>query len=679
MKFLLLLLTLTLTISAVPARAAWNEMIGDREFFAALDQIQPAMRPIVQAAERGDFARARQLFADHLRTREVRYFFDPRVVDRSVKHKREDADKVLEGRIWQVYYEHQFPSGEVDWVSNPTRDNPKQAYTGEWTWQLNRMYFWPNLGRTYWATGDEKYARAWARQLRGWIDQATQDSDEVRGQTWRTIEAGLRMSFYWPDSFLRFANSPSVSDDLLVDYAKVALMHGRLLSTNIPNTPNWVAMTMDGLFTLAGVFPEFEASKAWRAQAINKTDTLLRDTFLPDGTHMELSPMYHTITQESLFGLYRKARTFGYEDEVPADFLPRFERTYDYFLKMAAPGGGMPKTNDTVGTRADGVLRNASERFPNRADFRYVATGGKEGVKPDFTSVLMPYSGFAAMRSGWDADDNMLFFDVGPHGTRSHAHRDTLQVLLWSHGREVIFDPGGGEYERSKWRSYAGSTYSHSLIFVDGGQQQPRPKAPENLTSPIDVKWASDQRHDYAAGIYAEPYGDAKTPQVKWQRRVFFLKPGIYVVADDLTNLDGLDHDIELRWHLDSAQIARDEKLGLVATGDEKQPNLAVVDLLKSGDSTNVVSGQEEPFLLGWAVDKGKRRPATTIQMLKKGRDARFVTLLQPLQSGEKSAVTRVEQQDERRFRVHYNDGRTLSVDTGATSDDKLAVAWTNG
>ena len=214
----------------------------------------------------------------------------------------------------------------------------------------------------------------------------------------------------------------------------------------------------------------------------------------------------------------------------------------------------MPKTNDTAGTRADGALRNASERFPNRQDFRYVATGGKEGVKPDFTSVLMPYSGFVAMRSGWNADDNMLFFDVGPHGTRSHAHRDTLQVLLWSHGREVIFDPGGGEYERSKWRSYAGSTYSHSLIFVDGGQQQPRPEAPENLTSPIDVKWASDQRHDYAAGVYEEPYGDAKTPQVKWQRRVFFLKPNLYVVADDLTNLDGKDHDIELRWHLDSTR-----------------------------------------------------------------------------------------------------------------------------
>ena len=103
------------------------------------------------------------------------------------------------------------------------------------------------------------------------------------------------------------------------------------------------------------------------------------------------------------------------------------------------------------------------------------------------------------------------------------------------------------------------------------------------------------------------------------------------------------------------------------------------MDLLGSGDQTNVVSGQEEPFLLGWAVDKGKRRPATTIATIKKGHDARFVTLLQPLKAGEKSAVTRVEQQDERRFRVHYADGRTLSVDTGATSDDKLAVAWTNG
>ena len=81
----------------------------------------------------------------------------------------EEADHAVKGEVSVVGIPHEFPDGRIDWLFNPT--SKKGPFNPEWTWQLNRMYFWTAFAEAYSATGDEKYARAFVRQFSDWFAQ----------------------------------------------------------------------------------------------------------------------------------------------------------------------------------------------------------------------------------------------------------------------------------------------------------------------------------------------------------------------------------------------------------------------------------------------------------------------------------------------------------------------------
>ena len=51
----------------------------------------------------------------------------------------------------QSAYPPVFCGDDIDWGMRPVPDN-------EWVWQLNRMYFWDAMAKTYLHTGGERYA-----------------------------------------------------------------------------------------------------------------------------------------------------------------------------------------------------------------------------------------------------------------------------------------------------------------------------------------------------------------------------------------------------------------------------------------------------------------------------------------------------------------------------------------
>lgn len=70
------------------------------------------------------------------------------------------------------------------------------------------------------------------------------------------------------------------------------------------------------------------------------------------------------------------------------------------------------------------------------------------------------------MRSNWPRDANYLLFRASPLVT-GHHEQEALDVQIWAHGREIMSNGGGGFYEKSKWRIYGTSAYSHSTVIVD--------------------------------------------------------------------------------------------------------------------------------------------------------------------------------------------------------------------
>lgn len=649
----------------------------DAELFAALDLSLPALKPVrdAVAAHPGDYGPAKAALGKYLRERtSTTWWFDPQKVDRKIDFNQGSADAAASGRVKVVAITHDFPNGDIDWFYNHTTARQDLPDNNEWVWQLNRMDPWKPLGRAYWGAGDEKYAKAWVKQMRSWVVSAPRP-DTVKNEpnsVWRTIETGIRMSGSWPDAYHRFLLSPAFTDEDKILYLKSSMEQAQYLSQN-PSTGNWLTMEMSGLYSVASVFPELKAAAAWRKQAIKTLHGELNKQFLPDGAHYEASPGYHQVALENILFIPKLAQKTKRISELPSDFTSRMEKAYDFNLYLMTPNRDLPRFNDSWPIDVPQTMKDAVELFPQRQDFAWIASGGKTGAAPKTTSYQFPYVGYSAMRSGWNTDANYLGFDSGPLGFW-HVHQDKLNVVVWAYGRELLFDSGGGSYEESKWRSYATDTFSHNTVLVDGKPQRRQTKSRDANVSkaPIDVSWQSQPKFDYAVASYSDGYGKENDRIATHTRRVLFVKPNLFVIADTLAPSDAKEHTYQARWHLLTTQSQRDEASGTVVTTDAQMPNLAVVPVQTDGLDVKVASAQTNKELLGWNVRKDmapQYLPATTVLHTRRGAgEQQFLTLLVPIKSGETNPVqaarvTPAPDQKSSTLDITYRGGKRVTVE----------------
>lgn len=651
-------------IELVNIVGTWHS-VSDRDLFAALDLDLPELADVQAAVAREDWDAAVAGLAAYYRAREsVPWHFHPRDIDRSVSFSQGAAEDTVAGRVTVIGIPHEFPDGEFDWFYNPTVERADLPVNNEWQWQLGRMHFWPNLGRAYWGTGDERYAEAFVRQFRAWANQCPRPlhgTGNGAGSAWRTIECGIRMRGAWADAWHRFLHSPAFTDEDLLLYVKVCYEHALHLVQH-HTTGNWLTMEMSGLYTVGAIFPEFRDAPAWRELATAALYEELSTQFLPDGAQIELTPGYHQVALGNILAIPYIARRVGRFDEIPEDYFARAERAFDFNLRFMAPNRDMPWVNDSWRVNVVRSLNEGFQLFPHRTDFQWVATEGREGTMPDFTSLLLPYAGFAVMRSDWGRDANFLAFDCGLLGY-GHVHQDKLNLILYAYGREMLYDDGGGQYEHSKWRRYSLDTFSHSTVIVDGLPQRrdTRDRWANVPTEPLPVVWRSGDIFDYAAAIYDEPYGSPDNRPAVHRREVLFLKPDLYLVVDRLEPTDGEDHRYEARWQVDSTSLRPGLSPGSFASTDADKPNLSIVPLLPEGLESVAVSAQEEPELLGWRISRNGYIPTTTVCHRRGGRGPQtMITLLLPLRPGETCPVRAVR--NENGEAVAELDGKTLHV-----------------
>ncbi|MBC8103647.1 MAG: alginate lyase family protein [Cytophagales bacterium] len=661
-------------------------MMTDAAFFAALDLSLPELADAKKAAAAGDYAAARRTLAAYYRGRtRVPWKVSPRIAEKdraAIKWNKAEANDAVAANLYGglVKLKYQFPNGEIDWHYNATDHVAGQAHNNEWLWQLNRMSWWNTLGTAYAATGDERYAKAWVAQLRSWARQNPPPAKVEHGATsaWRPIETGLRMGHFWPGPFHRFLLSSSFTDDDLVLYLKTCYQHARYLHA-FPSGGNHLTMEMNGLYTVGALYPEFKEARTWRQFVSDRMLREIKTQFLPDGAQVELTPPYHYVALDNILAVYNTARITGYAAELPPDYTQGTERAYHYGLYLSTPDRSLPRFNDSWPTNMEKTLATGASLFPQRKDFQWLGTGGREGQIPGHTSHAFDWAGYYAMRSDWTRAANYLAFDAGPLGY-AHVHQDKLNLVVYAFGRELLFDSGGGSYEKSAYRDYATDTFSHNCVLVDGKPQRRRVIGNEKERSldadtvsqkPIDARWQSTLQFDYAQGVYDGGFGAVDRKPATHTRRVLFLKPDLFVVADTLTPNDGASHTYQARWNLLPTQTTLDAATGAVTTTNAGLPNLAVVPLLREGTEVRKASAQTTPELLGWHVRKDmdpQYVPATTVLHTRSGVGVqRFLTLLVPLKAGQSNPVTAIRAAGASKAAVTLSDGKVLQIEDTAT------------
>lgn len=542
------------------------------------------------------------------------------------------ANNALECKVTVVNIPWSFPSNRIDWLFNPTKK--KGPFNPEWTWQLNRMYFWESMAKVYRDTGDERYAQAFARQLESWLEQTggvpPKQNYNAVGSAFRTIEQGLRLMSFWPTVWEKFGKSPAFTDELkrrFIDSMRAQANHLIAHKTRA----NWLLMEMNGVHSFACLFPDFPESARLRQESAKIFCEAISKQVLPDGLQDELSPDYHCVYYSCASGLYLRSKKYGFEDEISREFKSLLEKSAEATLALTTPAFVQPRFNDCFTVDTARVLSRAAKIFPEREDFRWGATHGREGNPPagEVASRIFPYSGFAAMRSGWHSDAAYMAFDFGPLGM-AHSHQDKLGFTLWKGNQEFIFDDGGGQYEQSPMRAYAISGYDHNVLLVDGLAQ--RRKAPLRVQKPIiESDWQSDKNFDRVKGVYDQGFGPKSLNLAIHRREIEFDKRAeIFRVTDFAESRDGKDHEWSLLFHLNArnVKVAPDKRSLRTLTGGKWDLQL---ELCADGEIALAVSGQRKPTISGWFVGRTNEpvRPATTVTVkAKKSGKCKFITVL---------------------------------------------------
>ena len=610
--------------------------LSDKDFFdKVIDLNIPELNNASKLYSCGKQAEAEKAFADYLKglfpDERIRSFPLPWLESYGDVSEEEFAEEILNGYVCSVGYKYQFKDGIIDWAYNPTFNN----YV-EFTYHLQYHTEMLILAWVYERTGDEKYAARFDYMINSWIEQAECPEDLGGGLSmlWRTLEAGLRMGTRWPIFINIFMHSPSIPDRTWVNMFKSIWEHGyRLMKNNSQRGHNnWIITEMVGLATMGVCYPFMTDSERWLENALRILKEEIDAQIYPDGMQIELTSGYHGGIISNFMRIKHVLEVYGVE--APPVFVERVRLMYSMYAKLCKPNLKTPGLNDGAEADVPQTMKRAVTYFPDDEVFRYFATARKEGTPPPYSSHILPYAGFAVMRTDWTKDAIWAFLDAGPEG-QAHVHEDKLAFQLYAYGTDMLADTGTYAYDTSDMRKYVIGTRSHSTGLVDGKHQNRMKTHKKGLPDikKADFSYSFGDEYEIAEGYYDQGYGEELT-DVKHTRRVIFFKKGLgtippfFLLLDRFESRDGGEHNCEVSFQLPHVPVSAFEH-----TVDVKYDNGATMKMI-SDCYPKIQIGQYAPEFIGWqpihSLEEHEHAPSPVVSFTKIGTDTRFGTLLIP-------------------------------------------------
>ena len=436
----------------------------------------------------------------------------------------------------------------------------------------------PALALMYRLTDDPAYLEAARRWLRCLVSFDTWDGSQNLGRA--SFATGVALAYDWlhdalPAEDLALARARLVREGEILGPV-VAAQH-RLLSNHLHNEICGLAMIGYALWG--------EAKEAERFVAVAEEKARLTlEHAPPDGAWPE-GVAYWGYGLSYFLRMLEAKRLLGRGDDFASSGWLR--ATGDYFVYLSLPEAHWKKGTVVAniadapldgGPHSGGVLRRLASAYGNGV-YQHMAdalmplerprddpAGRREGAHGTWMHLLwydpsvrptppdrLPTArhfedmDLVSMRSDWGPDASMLVFHAGPgpghhnmadpqRGTMrgfgpGHAHPDINAFSIFARGQWLAVDPG---YSRVK------DTRDHNTVIVNGTGQ-----AGEG--GPWLDYWAFQQRQPVPAIRLAESspaydtvLGDVGAIYVDearlrhFRRQVVFLKPDVFVIADDI-------------------------------------------------------------------------------------------------------------------------------------------------
>jgi hypothetical protein len=424
---------------------------------------------------------------------------------------------------WRRDYVHNRVTGAAYFHFVPYLDFAR-AGDHKNVWELNRHQHLITLAQAWRLSRDRRYLTEIEAQLSTWLEQ----NPFLRGMNWASaLEVAFRaLSWLWVDHLVgpELTVRRAMHESL---YQHAAYLEHNLSTYFSPNTHllgEGVALHALGL-----KFPDTH----WRALGERIVAEELARQVQDDGSHFEQSTYYHVYALH-FFELYYELAG------QPAAFREKIGKMEHYLSAVTDPSGQLPLLGDDDG----------GHLFPWSR-----STTSQPGAE------FFPNVGILAITRG----DLHILIDAGPFGRGSagHSHSDTLSLVVYRGGEEVLIDPGTYTYvaDAQQRDAFRGSAFHNTLRI--GGRDQADPVHPFIWRNKPEVRV-----HEHSIGD-GRIYLDAECRYRGFVHRRRFLLIG----AEALLILDEVEgigkHRIEQFWHLGSG--AANVKMLFAGLGAPKQ------------------------------------------------------------------------------------------------------------
>ena len=541
--------------------ASWMQAQSlDKSVFELLDLNRPGLEKVKAAYIDGDADRAARELLTYYRSRT-----GISIPDLDLNHltlsKREQqwADEALEHTFYvHDGYQPSFNYGkDIDWRYWPIKDN-------ELRWQLHRHKWFTPMGKAYRLTKDEKYAEEWALQFADWIrknplveipkdlyemqDEATGEAENVRF-AWRPLEASHRLADQI-NQFVLFLPSPAFTPEFLTQFLANYHKHALHVMRNYSAQGNHLLFEAQRVLYAGAFFPEFKDAAEWRKSGIGILNREIKKQVYPDGGQYELDLHYHPACINIFCKALRMADVNGFRQEFPQSYADTIESMIVFYMNLCYPDYTNPCFSDAKRGNPkteQGYYKEWLKLFPDNAQIRYFATGGKEGTAPRNLSKGFLDSGFFAFRNGWNTDATVMVIKAGPKG-EWHSQPDNGTFELWSHGKNLFPDSGSfvyeGNEEVTRLRNWFRRTASHNTLTLDGRNLEKRNSITRKWQPEGDVQCLVTENESYEGLTH---------------RRTFYFVDNTYFVIVDEASGDAAG-TVNLHYGLCDGEMAIDKQ-----------------------------------------------------------------------------------------------------------------------
>ena len=179
--------------------------------------------------------------------------------------------------------------------------------------------------------------------------------------------------------------------------------------------------------------------------------TELNEQILEDGSHFELSPMYHQIMLFRVLDCIQLIKLNSWKND---DLLNLLEESSSKMLSwlenVTFNNGDIPMVNDC-----------AFQIAPSTKDL--LNYGISLGINKK--NIKLSDSGYRMFKN----EKYELFMDMGEVGASyqpGHVHSDTFNFVLYANNQPFIVDTGTSTYEKNDQRQLERSTSSHNTITI---------------------------------------------------------------------------------------------------------------------------------------------------------------------------------------------------------------------